>query len=87
MAPYETGGEYKVVAWLDPKTWRADSVVYPRDGAPPIDYVDNCWSRAAVSGSDLRVFLQAGAASDPAAARLLKNLSDQKWYVINEEEF
>ena len=85
VVPYVTGEDYKVVAWLNAETWRANGVSYPHGS--PMDYVDNCWSRVAVSGTGLREFLQMGAASDPAAARLLKSLSDQKWYVINEEEF
>lgn len=87
LTPYVTGGAYMVIAWLNAVTWRANSVVFAREGGFPIDYVDNCWSRVAFSGTDLRHFLQMGAAGDPAAARLLKFLGDQKWYVINEEEF
>ena len=76
-----------MVAWLNAETWRANSVVLARERGLPTDYIDNCWSRVAVNGADLRHFLQIGAADDPAAARLLKSLDDQKWYVVNEEEF
>ncbi len=82
ITPYVAGGEYSAIARLNAYTWRGDSVTYAKDRGLPIDYIDNCWSRAAMSGSDLRPFLQMGAASARDAADLLRSVDDLMWYVI-----
>lgn len=85
--PYETGGEYLIVARLNAYTWPASGGAYAGGPSLPIEYVDNCWTRAAMSGSDVRAFLRIGSHVDQDAARLLMIVDDQKWYVLNEEEF
>lgn len=82
-----TGADYNVVSRLNAYTWPADSMNFARERGLPIGYVDNCWSRVALSGADLREFLKLGAAGDQAATNLLKSLVNDDWYVINDEEF
>lgn len=87
VKPYQTGGEYFIVARLNAYTWPASSGANAGGPSLPIEYVDNCWTRIAMSGTDVRAFLRLGSHVDQDAARLLMIVDDQKWYVLNEEEF
>ena len=60
---------------------------YAGDADLPIDYVDNCWTRSPMSATGIRAFLRSGSHVDQDAAKLLMIVDDQKWYVLNEEEF
>lgn len=51
------------------------------------DYVDNCWMRVAVDAAGLRRFLESALPHAPRAAELLTLVPDDKWFVINDEEF
>lgn len=51
------------------------------------DYVDNCWMRVAVDAAGLRRFLELSLPRAPRAAELLTLVPDDKWFVINDEEF
>jgi len=40
-----------------------------------------------MSATGIRAFLRSGSHVDQDAAKLLMIVDDQKWYVLNEEEF
>lgn len=51
------------------------------------DYVDNCWMRVAVDAAGLRRFLEYALPHVPHPKNLLELIEDDKWFVINDEEF
>ena len=87
VEPHQTGRKYLIVAWLNAYTWPAGGGADDGDASLLIDYVDNCWTRTAMSATGIRAFLRPGSHVDQDAAKLLMIVDDQKWYVLNEEEF
>lgn len=82
-APYVTGANYKIFGSVDAYRWRHSLKVFADENGLPIDWVDNCWIRVCVNGSQLRSFLALGEELTAMAAQARST----DWYVINEEEF
>ncbi len=83
-APHVTGANYEIFGSLDAYTWPHSLKVFADENGLSIDWVDNCWIRVCVNGSQLRSFLALG--NDELTAMAAEARSTD-WYVINEEEF
>jgi len=86
-APYLFANQAPVFCWLNAQTWPAPAWAFAREHDLHVDYVDNCWMLVALNGSMLKRFLRAGQAADPNVSAILERVQEDRWYVINEEEF
>ncbi len=72
---------------LNAYTWPISALFFADEHDLHTDYVDNCWALVAMDGKKLRLFLKAGAEVDRDVPGILERVRDDRWYVINEEEF
>jgi len=72
---------------LNAYTWPTSAWGFAREHNLHMDYVDNCWLLVAVDAEMLRKFLNAGRTEDADVPGILERVTDDHWYVINEEEF
>ena len=86
-APYELGRDAPLFCRLNPYTWPISALIFAREHQLHTDYVDNCWVLVAVDATMLRSFLGAGAGGDADVQSTIARVNDNRWYVINEEEF
>jgi hypothetical protein len=82
-APYVSGANYSIFGSLNAYTWPHSLKVFADENGLAIDWVDNCWIRVCVNGSQLRSFLALGNELTAMAAEARST----DWYVINEEEY
>lgn len=73
--------------FLDAHAWPISASTFAHERNLHTDYVDNCWLLVAVDAVRLRTFLRTGEAVDPNVPDILTRIKDDRWYVINEEEF
>lgn len=83
MEPHVTGRAYAILGALDAHTWPLPLKTFAEMNGLSIDWVDNCWIRVCVNGTQLKAFLAAGDGKLGDRA----NMGDSNWFVINEEEF
>ena len=86
-ADYVSGQESQMFASLNAYSWLGSPEIFAKERGLPIYYVDNCWCRVAVNAADLREFLKLGVGTELELERLILSVSDERWYVITEEEF
>ena len=82
-APYVTGAGREIFGSVDAYRWPHPLHKFANENGIAIDWVDNCWIRVCVNGSQLRSFLAYGNELTAMAAEA----KSTDWYVINEEEF
>jgi len=88
-APYDRlkSVEHTTFCSLQAYTWPFSAQGFAEAWKLPVDYVDNAWLLVPVSPELARKFLRTGANIDPDIPGLIERINDDKWYVINEEEF
>lgn len=82
-APYDREAANQApIFFLDAdKSW-GSAHWFAKERNLPVDYVDNCWLLVPVNATLAREFLSMADRAD-----LIERIDDERWYVINEEEF
>lgn len=87
VAAYSLDAARPTFCSLNAYTWPRSAWAFARDKNLPVSCVDNCWIRIAVDAPRLRDFLNTGILADPSVKELFGRIREDRWYVINEEEF
>jgi hypothetical protein len=86
-ADYVRGVRYEVVCSLNAITFPKSAVVFAKEHSLAVYYVDNAWARVAIDGRLLKQFMAFGAKTEIGLDPHLARIRDDRWYVIEEEEF
>ena len=86
-AAYKSGTVRNVIITLNAYSFPKRASAFAQAEGLNVDYVDNAWTRIAIDGRLLKIFLAYGHATEPSLELYLGKVDDDSWYVINEEEF
>lgn len=86
-APYVVGANRPAIISLNAYSFPKSATRYAKEKGLDIFYVDNAWLRIAIDGVCLREFLAYGSATEPSYDEYIAKINDDRWYVIQEEEY
>lgn len=94
IAPYDSrhSRQHEKFCSLNPSTFPGSAQRFAGAWKLPVDYVDNAWLLVPVSPDLTRKFLSIGTRLgtphiDPDIQGMIERVRDDRWYVINEEEY
>lgn len=86
-APYVVGVNQPAIISLNAYSFPKSATRFAKEKGLDIFYVDNAWLRTAIDGRLLKEFLAHGTATEPSYAEYIAKIDDDRWYVIQEEEY